>query len=215
MDVVQAVEIHRKSSASSTLSSFGQVGRQPHSAHDEEQVRERSRERHADPLGLNVVYEPDTAPTLDLILVHGLGGTSRKTWSHNRDIELFWPREWLPHEPGFSTTRVLTFGYNAHFAAAGRENILNIGDFARDLLFGMKFALNERAEELEIGKVSASQEYSECISSQERSPSFRQKMPLVSSCFVELDRDITAPFVLQICDSIPDEKPVSSSASPI
>ena len=90
---------------------------------------------------------------MDIILVHGLGGTSRKTWSRNRDAALFWPQEWLPYEPGFQKTRILSFGYNAHFAAAGRENILNIADFAKELLFGMKFALNERAEELHIGKV--------------------------------------------------------------
>ena len=148
--------VHRNSTAESTLSSFGPVAaaaQLSRSADDEEHVRERSTERRADPLGLNVVHEPDSTPTMDIILVHGLGGTSRKTWSRNRDAALFWPQEWLPYEPGFQTTRILSFGYNAHFAAAGRENILNIADFAKELLFGMKFALNERAEELHIGKV--------------------------------------------------------------
>jgi len=132
------------------------VGQQTRSARNEEQVRERSRERHDDPLGLHVVHEPDAAPSIDLIFVHGLGGTCRKTWSRDRDTRLFWPQEWLPHEHGFQTVRILTFGYNAHFAAAGRENVLNIGDFAKDLLFGMKYALNQSAEELHIGKVSDS-----------------------------------------------------------
>ena len=147
---------HRNSTAESTLSSFGPAAAAAQLSRyddDEEHVRERSRERRADPLGLNVIHEPDSAPTMDIILVHGLGGTSRKTWSRNRDAALFWPQEWLPYEPGFQTTRILSFGYNAHFAAAGRENILNIADFAKELLFGMKFALNERAEELHIGKV--------------------------------------------------------------
>ena len=82
-----------------------------------------------------------------------LRGTSRKSWSRNWGAALFWPGEWLPYEPGFHTTRVLSFDFNAHFAAAGRDNILNIADFAKKLLFGMKFAPNERAEELHVGKV--------------------------------------------------------------
>ncbi|KAL8801074.1 MAG: hypothetical protein Q9182_004713 [Xanthomendoza sp. 2 TL-2023] len=47
----------------------------------------------------------------------------------------------------------MSFGYNAHFASSGRENVLNIADFAKDLLFGMKYGLNEESEELAIGKV--------------------------------------------------------------
>lgn len=128
--------------------------RQLRSSQNEEHIRARSKERHADPLGLHVVYEPESPPTMDFIFVHGLGGTSVKSWSRNRDTRLFWPREWLPHESGFAKARISSFGYNAHFSAPGRENVLNIGDFAKDLLFGMKFALNERAEELHIGKVS-------------------------------------------------------------
>ncbi|RYP92352.1 hypothetical protein DL770_001554 [Monosporascus sp. CRB-9-2] len=33
--------------------------------------------------------------------VHGLGGGSRKTWSDSADQSTFWPKEWLPAEPGF------------------------------------------------------------------------------------------------------------------
>lgn len=113
---------------------------------------DRSREPHTDPLGLNVVHAPLSTPIVDIIFVHGLGGTSQKTWSRNRDPELFWPREWLPFEPELGTARVLSFGYNANFASAGRD-IFNIADFAKDLLFGMKFGVDENANELEVGKV--------------------------------------------------------------
>ena len=117
------------------------------------QSRSRSADRSLDPLGLSVVYEPETDPSLDIIFVHGLGGTSRATWCHNRDPEFFWPQKWLPSEPDIQTARILSFGYNAQFAAPGPAPITGISDFAKDLLFGMKFAKNERLEELGIGEV--------------------------------------------------------------
>lgn len=109
-----------------------------------------------DPLGLNLIHVPDTPNTVDIIFVHGLGGTSKQTWSKNKDPNLFWPKEWLPLEPGISTARVMSFGYNAHFAAPGK-NILNISDFARELLFAMKFGTDEQSGSLDIGQVSATQ----------------------------------------------------------
>ena len=50
------------------------------------------------------------------------------------------------------TARVLSFGYNANFASA-RRDIFNIADFAKDLLFDMKFGVDENAKELQVGKV--------------------------------------------------------------
>ncbi|KAL8804009.1 MAG: hypothetical protein Q9223_005944 [Gallowayella weberi] len=149
-----APDIHRNATTRSNLSSYAIIPDHSKDSNVEQHCRERSAERHADPLGLNVLYEPnDSAPVVDIILVHGLGGTSQKTWSRNRDIECFWPQKWLPAEPGFEQARIMSFGYNAHFASSGRENVLNIADFAKDLLFGMKYGLNEESEELEIGKV--------------------------------------------------------------
>ncbi|OQE46165.1 hypothetical protein PENCOP_c001G08664 [Penicillium coprophilum] len=46
---------------------------------------------------------------------------------------------WLPEEPDLSTARILTFGYNANFAAKKEQVSLSIGDFANDLLFHMKY----------------------------------------------------------------------------
>lgn len=114
----------------------------------------RSVNRAADPLGLTVIYEPEAEPSADVILVHGLGGSSRATWCYNRDPEFFWPEKWLPLEPGMQTARILSFGYNAQFAAPGPAPITGISDFAKDLLFGMKFAKNEGLEELGIGEVA-------------------------------------------------------------
>ena len=115
--------------------------------------RSRSADRSLDPLGLSVVYEPWADPSLDIIFVHGLGGISRTTWCQNRDPEFFWPQKWLPSEPDIETAKILSFGYNARFATPGPAPITGISDFAKDLLFGMKFAKNERLEELGIGEV--------------------------------------------------------------
>ncbi|KAL8671569.1 MAG: hypothetical protein Q9168_003931 [Polycauliona sp. 1 TL-2023] len=149
----EAPDVHRNSTARSNLSSYAIVSDDKNTRSVERHRRERSAERHADPLGLSVLYEPEEGePIADIIFVHGLGGTSQKTWSRNRDTQLFWPQQWLPLEPGFEQARILSFGYNAHFASAGRENMLDIADFAKDLLFGMKYGLNENSEALEVGK---------------------------------------------------------------
>lgn len=73
-------------------------------------------------------------PSVNPIFVQGLGGTSRKTWSRNRNTEYFWPREQQPHEYGFDQAHELSFGYNAHFAAPRQHAMLSIGDLAIDLL---------------------------------------------------------------------------------
>ncbi|KAL8688517.1 MAG: hypothetical protein Q9218_005593 [Villophora microphyllina] len=147
-------DVHRNSTTTSNLSSYNVPTDNARSGSVERRRRERSAEPHADPLGLTVLYQPDeSTPAVNIVFVHGLGGTSQKTWCRNRDTEYFWPREWLPLEKGISQARILSFGYNAHFASSGRENILNITDFAKDLLFGMRFGLGSDSQELEIGKV--------------------------------------------------------------
>lgn len=115
--------------------------------------KERSRDRRDDPLGLTILHEPKCSPSADIVFVHGLGGTSRHTWSKNRDLQLFWPLEWLPYEPELTTARIMTFGYNSQFSSISqrKENILNISDFAKDLLFSMKFATGEGERRLDIG----------------------------------------------------------------
>lgn len=100
-----------------------------------------------------MLYTPEGTPTVDIIFVHGLGGTSRQTWSYNRDAELFWPKLWLPKERDICTARVLTFGYNAHFLSTGPNSISGISDFAKSLLFDMKFGKDDGSEDLGVGKV--------------------------------------------------------------
>ena len=88
-----------------------------------------------DPIGLTAVWSP-SRPILDIIFVHGLGGTSGKTWCHDRDPGTFWP-SWLHDEPELSHARVHTFGYSA--SIVGAANSSGIFDFAGDLLFKMKY----------------------------------------------------------------------------
>ena len=86
-----------------------------------------------DTLGLSLLYSAEESD-VDLIFVHGLGGSSRRTWSWNRDTDYFWPL-WLPHDPGLSNTRIFTFGYSANLR--GPSSTLNVIDFAKDLLLRM------------------------------------------------------------------------------
>ncbi|KAL8818633.1 MAG: hypothetical protein Q9223_002770 [Gallowayella weberi] len=88
----------------------------------------------SDPLGLTPVYAFPN-PILDIIFVHGLGGTSRGTWSWERDPSNFWP-PWLADDADFSRARIFTFGYNANFNGQYTSNI--ILDFAKELLLSMK-----------------------------------------------------------------------------
>ncbi|KAN0104101.1 WD40 repeat-like protein [Hyaloscypha variabilis] len=104
-----------------------------------------------DPVGLNVVYNPERERELDIVFVHGLGGTSRLSWSKNKDPELFWPLTFLPLEPDICHARILTFGYNATILKANK-NTSSILDFAKALLFDLKYGKGLEMEELNIGE---------------------------------------------------------------
>ncbi|KAI0520959.1 hypothetical protein F5B22DRAFT_32557 [Xylaria bambusicola] len=96
-----------------------------------------------------MIHQPDHA-TVDLIFVHGLGGHSIKTWSKNHDASLFWPQLWLPSEPGVENARIFTFGYDAAWRGAGKS-VSDITDFAKELLFEMRFGKDAAGEELNFG----------------------------------------------------------------
>ncbi|KAK0721186.1 hypothetical protein B0T21DRAFT_48645 [Apiosordaria backusii] len=100
-----------------------------------------------DPLGLTLIHGADNVEG-DIIFVHGLGGSSRKTWSWNRDPNIFWP-SWLHHEEGLSQYRVFSFGYNANFRESGTP--LSILDFSKSLLVRMKAYGKGRDDSAAIG----------------------------------------------------------------
>lgn len=113
---------------------------------------DRVQRNDSEPLGLHVVYNPPGERTADIVLVHGLGGTSRLTWSWKKDLSLFWPEQWLPLEPGMEQVRILTFGYNANFTSPDTD-LFNIAEFANDLLLQMKVGNDQNVNSLEMGKV--------------------------------------------------------------
>lgn len=109
----------------------------------------------ADPLGLRVLYDPKHGRKADIIFVHGLGGTSRLTWSKDKDLDLFWPLKFLPLEPDICDARILTFGYNGSFLRANTRNSATVLDFAKDLLYDLKYTEDEDRQDLQIGNVSS------------------------------------------------------------
>ena len=105
-------------------------------------------------LGLHVVHQPGAAPLLDIIFIHGLGGDSQRSWSKDPgDPKLFWPQHWLPYEPEIGRARILSFGYNASFLPGTPRSIYKISDFAKELLYEMKFGQDHDGEHLDVGKV--------------------------------------------------------------
>ncbi|KAI0008496.1 hypothetical protein F4779DRAFT_449667 [Xylariaceae sp. FL0662B] len=117
-------------------------------------VRSKPRlpERKDDPLGLTLIYTPDGEPSADIIFIHGLGGSSRLTWSNNHDLNLFWPLEWLPCDQDVSRARIFTFGYNADFRSTSQSAVLGITDFAKNLLFDMLYGRSQSGQNLCLGQ---------------------------------------------------------------
>ncbi|RDW56906.1 hypothetical protein BP5796_12973 [Coleophoma crateriformis] len=97
------------------------------------------------PLGLTTLHNPCISNIVaDLVFIHGLGGGSKKTWAKDDDPSLFWPQEWLPHDDDFQDVRIHSFGYDANY---DKKSILNIHDFAKDLLGWLKDSPNIPREE--------------------------------------------------------------------
>jgi len=105
--------------------------------------------------GLRVLHEPrttvtgetQTSPslntkTVELIFVHGLGGSAKETWTHP-DSNGFWP-DWLHDDNRFSNVRISTFCYNANFKnVLAPQNALGIADFAKQLLDSLDLHFNK------------------------------------------------------------------------
>ena len=108
-----------------------------------------------DSCGLTVLHQPSANRTADIIFVHGLGGSSRGTWTKSRDLDKFWPLQFLPLEPGISDARILTFGYNSNFRPGAGKSQMSMLDFAKDLLYSLKFSQDASGiEDISIGEVA-------------------------------------------------------------
>lgn len=120
------------------------------------QTNSRGSSPAQDELGLKVIYRPHGQRRADLIFVHGLGGSSMKTWSKNRDLEYCWPLKFLPNEHDINTARISTFGYNANFRPGSGATRLSVLDFAKDLLYDLRYARDDELSEagdLKMGEV--------------------------------------------------------------
>ncbi|KAK0705839.1 hypothetical protein B0T21DRAFT_353139 [Apiosordaria backusii] len=111
----------------------------PNNGLSSQHQRQRSQDRRNDPLGLSILCTPPDR-TVDILFIHGLGGTSLRTWCWDRDLDFFWPQLWLARD--LPTARVLTYGYNTNFSSKKEQASSTIGDFATDLLFRMKYGEN-------------------------------------------------------------------------
>nr|OQO27409.1 hypothetical protein B0A51_05045 [Rachicladosporium sp. CCFEE 5018] len=128
--------------------------REPKGGHGIAQQTQKQNEAKTGPLGLNVVYSPDKgAHKADVVFVHGLGGTSRFTWAKHKDPNLFWPLHFLSKEADVAQARILTFGYDANFRRKGSVSV-SITDFAKDLLYDLKYAKDGEGHDLGIGVLS-------------------------------------------------------------
>ncbi|KAL8911480.1 MAG: hypothetical protein Q9171_003341 [Xanthocarpia ochracea] len=104
-------------------------------------------------LGLHLEYQPSATSCLDIVFIHGLGGDSRKTWSKDHNPELFWPGLWLPLEAELERARIFTFGYNANFRPGETKTMASITDFAKELLFELRFGKTHEGEKFGIGEL--------------------------------------------------------------
>jgi hypothetical protein len=90
--------------------------------------------------GLDTLHEPlnnEATGAVNVIFVHGLGGSPASTWKHALGFWPTWFHEWLA-EKGIRNIRIATFGYNADYrdVLAPRTG-LGIADFAQQLLDGI------------------------------------------------------------------------------
>jgi len=97
-------------------------------------------------IGLWVWHEPKTRTNIvNVIFVHGLGGSARETWIHDHS-KMFWP-SLLHDDDRFANVRISTFGYNSDFSNIfAAKNVLGIPDFAKQLLDGLDLHYDKYSE---------------------------------------------------------------------
>ena len=103
------------------------------------------------PLGLHVLHEPlIDGNTVNLIFVHGLGGSAKDTWTHSSHA--FWPTL-LNEDDRFANARILTFGYAANFKnVLAPKNTLGIADFAKQLVHALDLFFDKYGSDVRSSK---------------------------------------------------------------
>jgi len=87
-----------------------------------------------DKFGLTTLIEPSesSSPVLNIVFVHGLGGSAYGTWT-DEQTKVFW-LPWLTKVKGLENARIMTFGYDSNWDKIWKSNnVLDIPDFARQL----------------------------------------------------------------------------------
>ena len=70
---------------------------------------------------------------MNIIFVHGLGGSAQGTWK-DPETNSFWP-PWLSKVKGLDNSRIMMFGYDSGWNKIWKpNNVLDISDFARQLV---------------------------------------------------------------------------------
>jgi hypothetical protein len=101
-------------------------------------------------LGLEFIHpaaiaDAPRAGDFDIVFVHGLGGSARRTWTHP-ESRWFWPRG-LVDKKGFQNARVLTFGYFSDWTKGlGPQSRLDLRDYALQLLDRLDLHRRENGE---------------------------------------------------------------------
>lgn len=73
------------------------------------------------------------------------------TWSRGKDLDYFWPEKYFPKEAEICEARISTFGYNSSVFGGNGRTTISIVDFAKGLLFDLKYATKSDGSQLEIG----------------------------------------------------------------
>ena len=103
----------------------------------EEETYQRAGASRPIRLGLKTLVEPpspavSSSPPLNIVFVHGLGGSADDTWI-DPGSGSFWP-QWLPENKVLENARVMTFGYDSDWNKIWNPgNVLDISDFAKQL----------------------------------------------------------------------------------
>jgi hypothetical protein len=89
----------------------------------------------SDHFGLRILVDPPDASTpINIIFVHGLGGSAEGTWTDDSQRKSLWPL-WLPKVKGLENARIMTFGYDSGWNKIWKpNNVLDISDFGKQLV---------------------------------------------------------------------------------
>jgi hypothetical protein len=89
-------------------------------------------------MGLTLIHKPGATRgenrgdvSVELVFIHGLGGDPILTW-RTQDSGVNWVTDFLPQDPFFKSSKILSFGYDSGSQEAKAEQ--SVPEFALDLL---------------------------------------------------------------------------------